>query len=580
HYLITEEIPELRNHGKEAAVTVDYEGNAYTRQEHFGMVLGTYETNCVPWAVSGTPLNFGHELLQDDLGRVSERLELAFERMPALGRVGIKTVINGPFTFGPDGNPLIGPVPGLKNYWAAVGVMAGFCQGGGVGLCMAEWIINGEPSIDVWGMDVARFGAFATRDWGTIKSAENYSRRFILTYPNETLPLGRRQKTTSLYDRYIARGAVMGTSYGLEHALWFAGSPDKANETPTFRRSNAFAHVADEVRAVREAVGMIEIANYAKHKVTGPGAEAFLDRMLANRLPKVGRLALTPMLTPAGKLYGDLTVARLGSDCFWLFGSSAVQNMHRRWFEMHLPNEGVTYENCTDELQGLSIAGPKSRELLSRLTRDDVSNETFKFLDIRQSVVGDVPVIVARVSFTGELGYEIYCAPQYQLRLFEAIEAAGQDLGLKLFGGRGLMSMRLEKNWGVWTMDFRPDFTAAESGLDLFVAYNKPADYIGKAAAAKEKAAGPKRRLVTMTVDTKDIDCVADEPIFHDGKCVGYVTSGGYAHSVKKSMAVGYVPTDCAADGTKLEIEILGQFYPAVVQARPLYDPEGKKMRS
>ena len=265
---------------------------------------------------------------------------------------------------------------------------------------------------------------------------------------------------------------------------------------------------------------------------------------------------------------------------FWLFGSSAVQNMHRRWFEMHLPGDGVTYRNRTDDLQGLAIAGPKSRELLARLTRDDVSNQAFKFLDIRDSDEGLVPVIIARVSFTGELGYEIYCAPQYQLRLFEAIEEAGRDLGLKLFGGRALMSMRLEKNWGVWTMDFRPDFTAAESGLDAFVAYNKPAGYIGKAAAASEKAAGPKRRLVTMTVETRDIDCAADEPIFHAGKCVGYVTSGGYAHWLKQSMALGYVPPECAADGARLEIEILGEFYPARVHARPLYDPEGRKMRS
>jgi dimethylglycine dehydrogenase len=579
HYLITEAIPEVRDHGKEVAVTVDYEGNAYTRQEHDGLLLGTYETNCVPWAVEGTPLDFGHELLQDDLARVTERLETAFERMPALGRAGIKKVINGPFTFGPDGNPLIGPVPGLKNYWTAVGVMAGFCQGGGVGLCMAEWIIDGEPSIDVWGMDVSRFGAFATRDWGRVKSAENYSRRFILTYPNETLPAGRRQKTTALYDRLIARGAVMGVSFGLEHALWFAGSPDKARETPTFRRSNAFPHVAEEIKAVREAVGAIEIANYAKHEVSGPGAEAFLDKMLANKLPKEGRLALTPMLTPKGKLYGDLTVARLEKDRFHLFGSSAAQEMHRRWFERYLPEKGVAYHNRTDDLQGIAIAGPRSRELLSRLTAADVSNAAFKFRDIKRMVVGLVPALVARVSFSGELGYEIYVAPQYQLRLFEALEEAGKDLGLRIYGGRALMSMRLEKNWGVWTLDYRPDFTAAESGLDAFVAFDKPAGFIGKEAALAERKRGPSKKLVTLVVETKDVDCVADEPIFHDGNCVGYVTSGGYAHWVKKSMAMGYVPTALAQHGTKLEVELLGEFYPATVTATPLYDPNGGKMR-
>ncbi len=580
HYLITEMIPEVRDHGKEVAVTVDYEGNTYTRQEHDGLLFGTYETHCVPWAVGGTPLDFGHELLPDDLSRVSERLELAFERMPALGRAGVKKVINGPFTFGPDGNPLIGPVPGLRNYWTAVGVMAGFCQGGGVGLCMAEWIVNGEPPIDVWGMDVARFGDYATRDWGTIKSAENYSRRFILTYPNETLPAGRRQKTTALYDRLVGRGAVMGVTFGLEHALWFAGTPDKATETPTYRRSNAFPHVAAEVKAVREGVGLIEIANYAKHEVSGLGAEAFLDRMLANRLPKEGRLALTPMLTPKGKLYGDLTVARLGRDRFYLFGSSAAQEMHRRWFEMHLPAGGVSYHNRTDALHGLGIAGPKSRQLLARLTRDDVSAKAFRFRDIRRAVVGDVPVIVARVSFSGELGYEIYCAPQYQLRLFEALDGAGRDLGLRLYGGRALMSMRLEKNWGVWTLDYRPDFTAAESGLDAFVAFEKPADFIGKAAALAERKTGPKRKLVTLVVETQDVDCAADEPVFHGKACIGYVTSGGYAHWVKKSIALAYVPAELAKDGEKFEVEILGNFYPATLTARPLYDPDGQKMRS
>lgn len=580
HYLITEVIPEVRDHGREVAVTVDYEGNAYTRQEHDGLLLGTYETNCVPWAVKGTPLDFGHELLQDDLGRVTERLETAFDRMPALGRAGIKKVVNGPFTFGPDGNPLIGPVPGLKNYWTAVGVMAGFCQGGGVGLCMAEWIIHGEPSIDVWGMDIARFGEFATRDWGTIKSAENYSRRFILTYPNETLPAGRRQMTTALHDRLMAKGAVMGVSYGLEHALWFAATPEDAREIPTFRRSNAFAHVAEEVHAVRESVGFIEIANYSKHEVSGPGAEAFLDTMLANRLPKRGRLALTPMLTPKGKLYGDLTVARLDDESFFLFGSGAAQNMHRRWFESHLPEHGVIYRNRTAELNGIAIAGPRSRELLSRLTRDDVGGDAFKFRDIRRMVVANVPAIVARVSFSGELGYEIYCAPQYQLALYEAIEREGADLNARAYGARALMSMRLEKNWGVWTLDFRPDFTAAESGLDAFVSYDKPAHFIGKEAALAERERGPQKKLVTLVVDTQDVDCVADEPIFHGNECIGYVTSGGYGHTVKKSLAMGYVPAPLAAHGTKLRVELLGDFYDATLTAKPLFDEGGQRMRA
>jgi dimethylglycine dehydrogenase len=580
HYLITEPIPEIEAHGKEIAVTVDYEGNAYTRQEGKGLLLGTYETNCVPWSLKATPLDFGHELLPPDIHRVAERLEVAFERMPALGRAGVKNVVNGPFTFGPDGNPLIGPVPGLRDYWVAVGVMAGFCQGGGVGRCLAEWLVEGEPSIDVWGMDAARFGAFATFDYGTTKAMENYSRRFLITYPNEELPAGRRQKVTALYDRLTARGGVMGVNFGLEHALWFAPSPAEAQEKPSFRRSNAFPHVAEEVRAVRQGVGVIEIANYAKHEVSGPGAAKYLDRIFANRLPDEGRLLLSPILTPKGKLYGDLTLGRLAKDRFVIFGSGAAQNMHRRWFEQHLPPRGVSYRNRTEDLHGLAIAGPRSRELFSRLTREDVSASAFAFRDLRAMSVASVPAVVARVSFTGELGYEIYCAPPYQLALFEAIERAGAELGLRLFGGRALMSLRLEKNWGVWTLDYRPDFTPAESGLDAFISFNKPTDFIGRAAATAEKAKGPEKRLVTLVVDATDVDAHRDEPLFYGGACVGYVTSGGYAHYLGISMALGYVPAALARPGEAFEVEILGERRPAHVQATPLYDPTGSRMRS
>jgi dimethylglycine dehydrogenase len=579
HYLITEAIPEIEAFGKPLPCGIDYEANIYFRQEHQGLLLGTYEPTSTPWRVEGTPLDFGHELLAPDLDRIADRLELAFERIPALGRAGIKDVINGPFTFGPDGNPMIGPVPGMKNYWVAVGVMAGFCQAGGVGLCMAEWMIEGEPSIDVWAMDIARFGDFATAEYGTLKASENYTRRFMMSYPNEELPVARRQKTTAIHDRLVARGACMGAAFGLEHALWFAESHRGAHETPTLRRSEAFDYVAAEVHAVRHHVGAVEIANYAKHEFTGPGARGFLDGLLAGRLPKPGRLNLTPMLTPKGKLYGDLTVACLDDETFYLFGSGAVQDMHRRWFEGHLPDQGVTYRNRSDELHGLAIAGPNARDLLARMTREDVSRDAFKFRDIRRAAVGAVPAILARISFSGELGYEIYCAPQFQMRLFEAIEQAGQDLGLKLYGNRALMSLRLEKGWGAWTLDFRPDFTAAESGLDAFIAFDKQAEFIGKAAALAERDSGPSKRLVTLVMETDDIDVSHDEAIFHDGVCVGYVTSGGFAHHIGQSIALGYVPSELARDGEAFEIELLGEMKPAKLAAAPLYDANGGRMR-
>ena len=576
HYLITEKIDEVANFGSRLPCGIDYEANIYFRQERQGILLGTYEPVGVPWKVEGTPWDFGHELLNPNLEHIADRLELGFERIPALANAGIKDAINGPFTFGPDGNPMIGPVPGMKNYWCAVGVMAGFCQGGGVGLTMAEWMIDGEPSIDVWAMDVARFGNWASPDWGTIKSTENYERRFVMTFPNETLPKGRKQQTTALYDRLVAKGARMGQAFGLEHVLWFANDPEDAWEDPTFERNRSHDYVAAECRAVREAVGGIEIANFAKHEIKGKGARAWLDKTMAGFVPKKGRIALTPMLTEKGRLYGDLTIACLDDDHFMLFGSGSMQDAHSRFFAKTLP-EDVTHENQTGDWHGIAISGPQSRALLSRITRDDVSGEAFKFRDCRMSFVGGVPVILNRISFSGELGYEIYCRPQYLLKLSEAIEEAGADLGYRWYGNRALMSLRLEKGWGAWGLEFRPDFNAVESGMDAFINWNK--EFVGKQASLQIKEEGAKRKLVTLVIDAP-LDVTLDEAVMKDGEAVGYITSGGYAHIVDKSMALAYVSADHAHAGAELGVEILGEVYPAHVQAEPLYDANGGKMRS
>ena len=576
HYLITEKIDEVANFGSRLPCGIDYEANLYFRQERQGILLGTYEPVGVPWKVEGTPWDFGHELLNPNLEHIADRLELGFERIPALANAGIKDAINGPFTFGPDGNPMIGPVPGMKNYWCAVGVMAGFCQGGGVGLTMAEWMIDGEPSIDVWAMDVARFGKWASPDWGTVKSTENYERRFVMTFPNETLPKGRKQQTTALYDRLVQKGARMGQAFGLEHVLWFANDPEDAWEDPTFERNRSHDYVAAECRAVREAVAGIEIANFAKHEIKGAGARAWLDKTMAGFVPKKGRISLTPMLTEKGRLYGDLTVACLDDDHFMLFGSGSMQDAHSRFFAKSLPDD-VSHENQTGDWHGIALSGPSSRTLLSRITRDDVSAEAFKFRDCRMTFVGGVPVILNRISFSGELGYEMYCRPQYLLKLSEAIEEAGADLGYRWYGNRALMSLRLEKGWGAWGLEFRPDFNAIESGMDAFINWNK--EFVGKDATLKIKEEGAARKLVTLVIDTP-IDVTLDEAVLKDAEAVGYITSGGYAHIVDKSMALAYVSTQNAEAGVELEVEILGERYKATVQAQPLYDPAGGKMRS
>ncbi len=577
HYLLTERIDAIAQADHRLPCGIDYEANIYFRQERDGLLLGTYEQKGTPWKVGGTPQDFGHELLQPNLDQIADRLEFAFERIPVLAEAGIRQAINGPFTFGPDGNPMIGPVPGMKNYWCAVGVMAGFCQGGGVGLTMAEWMIDGEPSIDVWAMDVARFGDWATPDWGTVKSTENYERRFVMTFPNETLPKGRMQKTTALYDHLVARGARMDQGFGLEHALWFANGPDDAHEEPTFERNRSHEYVSREIAAVRTSVGGIEIANFAKHEFKGTGTRAHLDRILAGTVPRPGRLTLTPMLTPKGKLYGDLTVACLDEQHFMLFGSGTMQEAHRRWFEKDLPGD-VTYANVSDDWHGVALSGPKSRDLLGRITRENVGPDALRFRDIRKGFAGGVPVLLSRISFSGELGYEIYCRPQYLRRLAQAIEAAGQDLGYCWYGARALMSMRLEKGWGVWGQEFRPDFDAVESGLEVFINWDK--DFVGKGPALAAKKAGPARRLVSMVIDCDGIDVTSDEAILHRGRAVGYVCSGGYAHRTGASMAMGYVEAGLAADHAEVQVEILGQLHDARILSAPAYDPNGANMRS
>ncbi len=577
-YLVTDDIPQVYEHETELPHVIDPGGENYLRQEGRGLVIGFYEQACDSWAVDGTAWDFGRDLLPDNLDRIGESLEVAYTRYPCLETAGVKRIINGPFTFAPDGNPLVGPVPGLKNYWAACAVMAGFSQGGGVGLTLAEWMVEGEPSRDVFAMDVARFGDFCTKPYTRTKVTENYQRRFAISYPNEELPAARPLHTTPAYGIWKAQRAVFGAGYGLEQVNYFAPEGEELFETPSFRRSNAFDPTGEECRAVRTAVGINEIHNFGKYEVTGADAETWLSRIMANRMPQEGRIVLTPMLSPKGRLLGDFTVAKLGPERFQLTASSVAQAYHMRWFEAHLPEAGVAIRNISLDRVGFQIAGPKARELLQRVTRSDVSNEAFRFLSARQIEVGLVPAIVCRITYTGDLGYEIYVAARHQVALYEALSEAGRDLDLRPFGMRAMMSLRLEKSFGAWMREFKPDYTPAETGLDRFVSFKKN-DFIGRDAALAEKENPPTRRLCTFVVDAADADVWADEPIWKDGDLVGFVTSGGYAHYVEKSVALGFVPPGMIEDGAAFEIEILGDMRAARLITEPLFDPQGERMR-
>lgn len=578
-YLITEDIPEIYDLGREHPHVMDPEGESYLRQEGRGLCIGFYEQECDPWAVNGTPLDFGHELLPNKLDRIGDSMEFAFNRFPVLGTAGIKNVINGPFTFAPDGNPLVGPVPGLKNYWSACAVMAGFSQGGGVGLTLAEWMIEGEPSRDVFAMDVARYGDYASRPYARKKVTENYQRRFSITYPNEELPAARPFQTTPAYSIWKKQRAVFGQGYGMEAVNYFAPEGEPLLETPSFRRSNAFDAVAAECRAVREKVGITEIHNFGKYKITGPKAADWTDTIMAGRVPKVGRMSLSPMLSPKGRLIGDFTIARLTEAEFQLTASYGAQAYHLRWFWDHLPEEGVEIENVSLKRIGFQIAGPRARDLLAKITYQDVSTEAFPFMAVKRMGVGLSDAIVQRVTYTGDLGYEIYVPAEEQIGLYEILAEAGAEFDLKPFGMRAMMSLRLEKSFGSWLREFKPDYTAEETGLDRFVAYNKPADFIGKAAVLKEKAEGVKRKLSTFVIDALDADVHGDEPIWKNGEVVGFVTSGGYAHYVEKSVAIGFTPPEMIEEGGEFEIEILGEMRPAKMVLEPLLDPAAERMR-
>jgi len=577
-YLVTEDLPELAGL-PEQLHCIDFEGEIYLRQERGGMLLGTYERAGVPWSERTTPWDFGQDLLPNDLERIAPSLEVAFEHFPALGRAGIRKVVNGPFTFAPDGNPLVGPVRGLRNFWVACGVMAGFSQGGGVGLTLARWMVEGDPGADIWGMDIARYGGWATQGYTHAKVRENYSRRFRIRFPNEELEAARPLATTPVYERLQAENAVFGEYCALEHALWFAPRGTPATEAVSFHRSNAHEPVAAECRAVRTNVGLIETSNYGKFEVVGPGAAEWLSGLLANRVPPPGRIALTPMLNERGKLIGDFTICRLTDERVFLIGTYAAESYYLRWFERHPPPPGTAVRACAMEYVGLSVAGPNSRALLQSLVHEDLSNARFPFLSFRRMEIGMVCALVGRLSFTGELGYEIWVTSEYQRTLYDLLLGAGREFDLKLFGGRALNSLRLEKSFGTWAREYRPIYGPHEAGLSRFVDWNK-GEFIGRAAALEERTSGGKLRLVAFAVAAGDADASGDEPIWHDGRVVGWVTSGGYGHDARTSLALGYVPADLEAADHGFEIEIIGERYPATRLLTPAVDPTGARMRS
>lgn len=579
HYLLTGDLDELVDWQGELPLVLDLDGEIYLRQERHGVLLGVYEQNPTPWSVNGTPWDYGEsDLLPERLDDITEALSKGFERFPSVSEAGIRRVVNGPFTFAPDGNPLVGPVRGVRNYWSACGVMAGFSQGNGVALALSQWMINGEPEGDIFAMDVNRFGDFATQGYAIQKGKEFYENRFYLLCPNDEWPAARPQRTSPLHERLRNANAVFGVSYGLEVPLWFAAEGSDASETPSFRRSNSHNPVADECRAVRNGIGLLDGSSFARYEVSGADAASWMNYVFASRLPDPGRIRMGPLLLPSGRMKGDMTIMRLGDDRFMTIGSGNLQEFHMSWFEGHAAGFDVRIVNRSNELTTIAIAGPHSRELMQRMTSANLENAAMPFMSVREMDVHLAPCLVARISFTGELGYEIYVPSVYARSVYDRVVEIGRAFGIKPFGMRALRSLGMEKSFGIWSREFTPDYTPVMCGMDRWIDYHKPR-FVGREAALMDRDAEPAHRLVALEIDSLDADAWGYEPIWCKNEYAGFVTSGAYGHTVGKSLAMGYVKAAYLTATEDLWVHIIDQLRPARILHEPPYDPRALRMR-
>lgn len=578
-YFVTETIPEIAALGRRLPSVADRDGEYYLRQEGMGLLVGAYEKDMKFWAEDSTPAGFGQELFADDLSRIEPNMLRAIDRVSIVASAGIKRVINGPMIWSPDSSALFGPVPELTGYFCCNGIIPGFSQSGGLGKLAAEWMVEGEPTLDMFGWDLARYGSWAGKAFTKARVQDQYSHRFKIHFPTEERAAGRPVRTRPAYDMQKKIGAIFGLNFGWEHPLWFAAEGEPDHETYGFTRQNWWAPVGREVRMLRNAAGVIDISNYAKYSVKGPDAETWLNALFANRMPRrVGRSCLTPLIGVRGGIAGDFTVTRLAEDEFMVVGSGMAERFHQRFFKAVPLPVGTTLESRTEALCGFNIAGPKSREIMARLTNADLSDAAFPFMQSARIVVAGLPVVALRVSFTGDLGWELYCDANDQVALYTALLEAGRPFGAGPVGSRALMSLRVEKGYGSWGRDYSPEYWPQESGLARLVKGDK--DFLNKAAWQSIADRPARETMCMLEIDAIDADASGGEPIFlRDGTPAGQVSSGAYGYSVEKSLAIAYLKAGLAVPGDTVHVAILGKNHTARVLAKPPFDPDGHRLR-
>ena len=579
-YFVTEAIDEVATLGRRLPSIADRDGEYYFRQEGNGLLIGAYEEKMKFWAEEGTPLDFGHELFDDDLDRIMENVMRAIDRVPAAAEAGVKRVINGPMIWSPDSNALFGPVPELRNYFCCNGIIPGFSQSGGLGLLAAQWMIEGEPEWDMFAWDLARFGDWADKAFTKARVRDQYMHRFKIHFPNEERAAGRPAMTRPAYEMQRGMGAVFGLNAGWEHPLWFADAPG-TEDTNGFARQNWFEPVGREAAMLRDAVGVIDISNFGKYEVTGPGAGDWLDALVANHVPReIGKSCLTPLIGMRGGVAGDFTVTMTGDESYMMIGSGMAERYHRRFFDMVPLPDGTGFEVATPRIAGFNVAGPRSREMLAGLTDADLSNEGWRFMRSRRIAVGGVDCLAIRVSFTGDLGWELHCAVDDQVVLYETLLEAAAAHGGGPVGGRALGALRIEKGYGSWGREYSPEYWPQEAGLHGLIKLDK--NFLNKQAYLKISNTPPRESLTMFEVDVTDnADANGGEPIFlADGTPVGRVTSGSYGYTVGKSLAIGYAREGVVRAGDRVEIFILGKPHAATVLEKPPFDAGGERLRA
>ncbi len=580
-YFVTESIPEVEACDRRLPSVSDRDGEYYLRQEGQGLLVGAYEKDMKFWAEEGTPLDFAHDLFPDDLERIEENMMNAIERVPAVAEAGIKRVINGPMIWSPDSNVLFGPVPELDNYFCCNGIIPGFSQSGGMGLMAAQWIIEGETQYDMFGWDVARFDSWADKAFTKARVEDSYSHRFAIHFPNEERAAGRPARMRPAYAKQQELGAVFGLNSGWEHPLWFSGK-EGTTDTNGFTRQNWWGPVGEECKMLRTRAGIIDISNFAKYICKGAGAAEWLNAVFANNMPKtLGRSCLTPLIGKRGGIAGDFTVTKLAEDEFWIIGSGMAERYHKRFFKQVPLPAGVTFESKTDAICGFNVAGPKSRELLQRMTNASLATDDFPFMRSKRIELAGVDVLALRVSFTGDLGWELHCAEGDQARLYDALLDAGREVGAGPVGGRALMSLRVEKGYGSWSREYSPEYFPQEVGLERLCKMEK--DFLNKEAVAETLAQEAREHMVLLHLNEADVtasnaDATGGEPIFKGGKGIGRVTSGTYGYSVGMSLALGFVKD--AKAGDEVEVMVLGQPHRATILSEPPFDPTGARLRA